>query len=139
MYIHSRRVVLVVVMALVSAHAQLSIKVDRGSLQIQESTGATLSNISLRLQLKEWTVSGALESAGEEHGSDAAGKYDLQRYRLRTEGAESIQATLELRCYHSPEVIVATLVYEGPPPVAKIVLRTGRHTGEKLCAPCIFN
>ncbi|MBZ5667343.1 MAG: alpha-galactosidase [Acidobacteriia bacterium] len=130
MYIHSRRVVLVVVMALVSAHAQLSIKVDRGSLQIQESTGATLSNISLRLQLKEWTVSGALESAGEEHGSDAAGKYDLQRYRLRTEGAESIQATLELRCYHSPEVIVATLVYEGPPPVAKDGVQLGMQFNE---------
>jgi hypothetical protein len=54
-------------------------------------------------------------------GSDKAGRFELFRYRLKPTApapgmppAPQLQATLELRRYLRPEILIATLDYDGP-------------------------
>jgi hypothetical protein len=78
-----------------------------------------ISGMRLQVQLAARSVSADLEPAGEDRGSDAAGEYELHRYRIARAPGEQVKATIELRRYLKPEVLVATLDYEGEPPVAK--------------------
>jgi raffinose synthase len=114
MSIHPKICLLVMLALGVPARAQISIIPQQGALQVQRSGEATLSDIHLYLKLSERIVSGGLQFANKVNGSDAAGKYELFRYQMVVESAEHIQATLEFRRYEKPEVLVATLDYEGP-------------------------
>jgi hypothetical protein len=114
MSIHPKACLLLLLLAVVPACAQVSVVSKQGALQVQSLGESTLSEVHLYLKLPERVISGELQFAGETSGSDTAGKYQLSRYRMVTEPADHIQATLELRHYESPEVLVATLEYQGP-------------------------
>ena len=101
------------------ARAEVSITAEHGGLQVSGSTGAALSDLRLHLHLADHAISGGLELTTQEHANDAAGGYELYRYRMGVDPSEHVQAMLEVRRYLNPEVLVATLVYDGPPLAAK--------------------
>jgi raffinose synthase len=105
--------------AILPARAQLSVGADHGSLQVRTSSGAVISSIGLRVRLATREISAPLEPSSDDHGSDAAGEYELHRYRFATATGEPVKATLELRLYTKPEVLIAALDYEGEPPSAQ--------------------
>lgn len=118
MNIRSKFFLFLMVLPIVPAHAELSVTAERGGLQVRTSAGPALSDIRLNVRLPERTISGQLELAGEQRGRDAAGEYEIYQYRMVTHPGEGAHAMLEFRRYLSPEVLVATLAYDGPPPAA---------------------
>ncbi|MGH9940755.1 MAG: Sip1-related alpha-galactosidase [Pyrinomonadaceae bacterium] len=103
----------------------LSVAANRGALQLKAGAGAVASNMRIRLRHGDGSSSTLyeLELAGQDTGSDKAGRFERFRYRLKptmpaasgaAPTAPRLQATLELRRYHRPEVLIATLDYEGP-------------------------
>lgn len=109
----------------------LSIAANRGALQLKAGAGAVVSNMRLRLRHGDGSTSTLYEPefAGEDAGEDKAGRFARIRYRLKpappAPGAPPVtaptqlQATLELRRYLRPEILIATLDYEGPPLAAR--------------------
>jgi raffinose synthase len=110
---------LVTLVAIRPAQAELSVNVDHGSLQVRVSANVVINSMRLQVQLAARSVLADLEPAGEDRGSDDAGEYELHRYRVKKDPSEQIKATIEFRRYLNPEVLVATLDYEGEPLVAK--------------------
>ncbi|HEX8141151.1 MAG TPA: Sip1-related alpha-galactosidase [Pyrinomonadaceae bacterium] len=103
------------------APSSLGISLERGTLQLKMSGGNVLSGIKLRLRLgDDSSVLYDLEAAGEDQGTDKAGAYERLRYRLKPNTASqparnvSVSAVLEIRHYVKPEIIVASLDYDGP-------------------------
>jgi len=101
----------------------LGITANRGALGLKAGAGAVVSNMRLRLRHGDGSVSTLyeLELAGQEAGGDKAGRFELFRYRLKPTApapgmppAPQLQATLELRRYLRPEILIATLDYDGP-------------------------
>lgn len=103
--------------------ATLSVASVKGAVQIKTSAGPVLSNLRLRLRFGDGTLlSGTLEEAGREMARDEAGEFERLRYRFTPApspqgvgGKEAARAVLEVRRYTRPEVIIASLEYEGPP------------------------
>ncbi|HYG11564.1 MAG TPA: Sip1-related alpha-galactosidase [Pyrinomonadaceae bacterium] len=103
----------------------LGVAVERGALQLKAGAGAVVSNLRIRLRHGDGSTSTLydLELAGQDAGDDKAGRFERLRYRLKPAAAApgappvaapTLQATLELRRYLSPEVLVASLDYDGP-------------------------
>jgi len=92
-----------------------SISLNKGTLQLTRGAGAVISNMKLRLRYGDGSsVTGELEPAGQDAGEDTAGRYERLRFRLksnapaRVQGQERVEATIEVRRYLRPEVIVAS-------------------------------
>src|SRR5215210_7122069 len=94
----------------------LSITASRGALQLKAGNGPVVSNMRIRLRHGDGSSSTLyeLEFAGQDAGSDKAGRFERFRYRLKpaplAQGAQpapQLQATLELRRYLRPEVLIA--------------------------------
>jgi len=117
--------VLIVLAAIQSmAQAVLTPTVDRGVVSVRGSSGATLSNMRLRLRFSSnSSVSGRLEFSGNEIGNDSSGNYERFRYRFQPDASfavpSSFSATLEVQTYRQPELLVASLIYNGPPLAAR--------------------
>lgn len=107
--------------ACVAVSAQTSesnVALNRGQLQLKRGPGLVLTLMRMRLRLAGGAaVSGELEAAGQEAGSDAAGPFESQLFRLKPNGdAHGVSAAaLEVRRYQSSGVLVAWLQYTGPP------------------------
>ncbi|HEY0365338.1 MAG TPA: Sip1-related alpha-galactosidase, partial [Pyrinomonadaceae bacterium] len=104
--------------------AGLTPAIDRGLLSIRGPGGAALSNMRLRLRFNSnSSVSGRFESLGKEAGTDGSGNYERFRYRFQPDAAfrasTSFSATLELQHYLQPDLIVGSLIYNGPPLAAR--------------------
>jgi hypothetical protein len=106
----------------------LSIAANRGALQLKAGAGAVVSNMRIRLRHGDGSTSTLyeLELAGQDAGDDKAGRFERFRYRLKpappavgATPATAVQATLELRRYLRPEVLIASLDYEGAPLAAR--------------------
>jgi hypothetical protein len=106
----------------------LNVAADRGALQLKAGAGAVVSNMRIRLRHGDGSSSTLyeLEPAGQDEGGDEGGRFERLRYRLKPAAAApgatpapQLQATLELRRYIRPEVLIATLDYEGPPLAAR--------------------
>ena len=119
--------VLIVLTASIQSSGQssgLTPAIDRGVLSIRGSGGAALSNMRLRLRFNpNSSVAGRLELSGKEAGNDASGNYERFRYRFQPDpafrAATSFSATLEIQNYRQPELVVASLIYSGPPLAAR--------------------
>jgi hypothetical protein len=103
------------------AAAPLSLSLEKGVLQVKTPLGAVISGMKLRLRFADdSSLAGELELAGQETGTDKAGKYERLRYRLKPNGtaqptrSDSISAVLEIQHYLRPEIIIASLDYKGP-------------------------
>jgi raffinose synthase len=101
--------------------AGLSLTLEKGQLQVKTPLGPVISGMRLRLRLRDDSIIlSELEPAGQEMGSDRAGKFERFRYRLKPGAAsqparnDSVRAVLEIQHYLQPEVVVAFLDYEGP-------------------------
>jgi raffinose synthase len=99
----------------------LSIALEKGLLQVRTPLGVVLSGMKLRLRFNaDAVVAGDLELSAQDAGTDAAGKYERQRYRFKLAAAsqallkDSVNVVLEIRHYLEPETIVAFLDYDGP-------------------------
>lgn len=101
----------------------LGITANRGALQLKAGAGAVVSNMRIRLRHGDGSTSTLyeLELSGQDAGSDKAGRFERFRYQLKpappamgATPAPPVQATLELRRYLRPEVLVASLDYDGP-------------------------
>ncbi len=101
----------------------LSIAANRGALQLKAGAGAVVSNMRIRLRHSDNSSSTLyeLEFARQDAGDDKAGRFESFQYHLKpaatapgTSPAPQLQATLELRRYLRPEILIATLDYEGP-------------------------
>ncbi|HEY0099194.1 MAG TPA: Sip1-related alpha-galactosidase, partial [Pyrinomonadaceae bacterium] len=108
----------------------LGIDASRGALQLKAGAAAVVSNMRIRLRHGDGSTSTLyeLEAAGQDAGSDKAGRFELLRYRLKPAAgapgappvaAPQVQATLEFRRYLRPQVLVASLDYEGAPLAAR--------------------
>ena len=98
-------------------NAQSNVTLSRGQLQLRRGEGLVLTLMRMRLRLKDGAaVSGELEAPAQDAGSDAAGPFERQRFRLKPVGdARGVKgATLEVRRYRNSGVLVAWLDYEGP-------------------------
>ncbi|HWS87933.1 MAG TPA: Sip1-related alpha-galactosidase [Pyrinomonadaceae bacterium] len=96
---------------------QSNVSLNRGQLQLRRGPGLVMTVMRLRLRLADGAaVSGELEAAGRDAGSDAAGAFERERFRLKPNGdARGVKgATLEVRRYQNSGVLVAWLDYEGP-------------------------
>ena len=96
---------------------QSTVSLNRGQLQLRRGPGLVLTVMRVRLRLADGgAVSGELEAAGQDAGSDAAGPFERQRFRLRLPGeARGVKdAALEVRRYQSSGALVAWLEYDGP-------------------------
>jgi hypothetical protein len=102
--------------------APLGIAANRGALQLKAGAAAVVSNLRIRLRHGDGSTSTLyeLEAAGQDASSDRGGRFERLRYRLKptapapgAPAAPPVQATLELRRYLRPEVLVASLDYEG--------------------------
>ena len=103
--------------SMVSAQTLTSLQLDaKGALAVQQAGAPVLSQMHVTVHLAAGDVSGTLSAAGTGQGSDSAGNYVVQRYRLQS--ASPAQVTLELRQYQQPQVLVAFLDYSGPAPAA---------------------
>lgn len=99
-------------------NAQSSVVLERGQLQLRRGPGLVLTLMRVRLRLADGAaVSGGLEAAGRDSGTDAAGAFERQRFRLQPNGdAGGVKsAVLEVRRYRSSGALVAWLDYDGPP------------------------
>lgn len=107
--------------------ARVTIKETHGAPSIQTPAGLALSQFRLDVKIHLHTFSGDFKPESIKQGSDSAGSYSIATYRLSPTLSPGtppsqpapLQATLELRHYRHPEVIVAALDYNGPPPDAK--------------------
>jgi hypothetical protein len=96
---------------------QSNVVLDRGQLQLRRGAGLVMTLMRMRLRLADGAaVSGALEAAGQDAGSDTAGAFGRQRFRLKPSGdARGVKsATLEVRRYQTSGALVAWLEYDGP-------------------------
>jgi hypothetical protein len=97
--------------------SESSVVLDRGQLQLRRGPGLVMTLMRLRLRLAGGAaVSGELEAAGQDAGTDAAGAFERQRFRLKPSGeARGVKsAVLEVRRYQTSGALVAWLDYEGP-------------------------
>ncbi|MBV9928703.1 MAG: hypothetical protein JOZ96_27055 [Acidobacteria bacterium] len=104
--------------ACVAVCAQSNVTLNRGQLQLRRGEGLVLTVMRVRLRLADGAaVSGELEAAAQDSGSDEAGAFDRQRFRIKPNGdARGVKSsTLEVRRYRNAGVLVAWLEYEGPP------------------------
>lgn len=95
-----------------------SVVLNRGQLQLKRGAGLVMTLMRMRLRLADGAaVSGELEAGGQDAGSDAAGAFGRQRFRLKPNGdARGVKsATLEVRRYQTSGALVAWLEYDGPP------------------------
>jgi raffinose synthase len=101
----------------------LGIAANRGALQLKAGAGAVVSNMRIRLRHGDGSASTLyeLELAAEDAGSDKGGRFARLRYRLKpappapgAPPAPPVEAALELRRYLRPEVLIASLDYDGP-------------------------
>jgi hypothetical protein len=93
---------------------QSSVVLDRGQLQLRRGPGLVLTLMRMRLRLAGGAaVSGELKAPAQDAGSDAAGAFERQRFRLKPNGdARGVKAaTLEVRRYRTSGVLVAWLDY----------------------------
>src|SRR5215216_2369935 len=122
--------VLIVLTAAIATRAQTPLKHDlvpkleRGVLAISDLRGAALSNMRLRLRFgPDLAVSGRLEGWETEATSDETGAYYRFAYRFKPDASfhseTSLSATLEIQNYHQPELVLASLIYSGPPLAAR--------------------
>ncbi|MET0622854.1 MAG: Sip1-related alpha-galactosidase [Pyrinomonadaceae bacterium] len=103
--------------------APFRIELNNGALKVTRGAEGVISNARLRLRFADnTTVTGNFEPAGQDAGSDTAGRYELWRYGFKPVAAPGSsanppahKATLELRRYAGSETIVAWLDYDGPP------------------------
>jgi raffinose synthase len=101
-----------------TAAAESNVVLNRGQLQLRRGTGLVLTLMRMRLRLADGAaVSGELEAAGQDAGSDAAGAFERQLFRLKPNGdARGVKsAALEVRRYGKSGTLVAWLEYDGPP------------------------
>jgi raffinose synthase len=102
----------------VSSVPTVEVSANEGLLTLKSQGRAALENLEVRIQTAEGLHSTRVSKPEEvTWGSDAGGKFERLRYPLQstTKKALPFQATLEVRRYAAPEVIVATLDYDGPP------------------------
>ena len=101
----------------------LAVAANRGALQLKAGARAVVSNMRIRLRHGDGSTSTLyeLELAGQDAGEDKGGRFERSRYRLKpatpapgASPAPPLQAALELRRYLSPEVLIASLDYDGP-------------------------
>jgi len=109
----------------------LGITASKGALGLKAGAGAVVSNMRIRLRHGDGSTSTLyeLEPAGQDTGSDKAGQFQRLRYRLKPTPAApgappvaappTVQAALEFRRYLRPEILIATLVYDGAPLAAR--------------------
>ncbi len=116
------------------ARAEVSLEVKQGAIEVRGPSGVALSGFTLTLSLHERVISGGFELAGTQQRADKAGNYTLFSYRFVPSGwsvpsapapTPPPEAILELRHYASPEVVVGTLVYKGPPLAAQPGVQLG--------------
>src|SRR5215207_7008843 len=101
----------------VTPEPESHVVLSRGQLQLRRGPGLVLTVMRVRLRLADGvSVSGELEGAGEDAGSDAAGPFKRQSFRLKTAGdARGVKsAALEVRRYERSGALVAWLEYDGP-------------------------
>ena len=94
-----------------------NVVLNRGQLQLRRGPGLVMTLMRMRLRLADGAaVSGELEGAGEDAGSDAAGAFTRRRFRLRPGGdARGVKsAALDVRRYKDSGALVAWLDYDGP-------------------------
>jgi hypothetical protein len=94
-----------------------NVALNRGQLQLRRGPGLVMTLMRVRLRLADGaSVSGELEGAGEDAGSDAAGAFERRRFRLKPAGdARGVKsAALEVRRYERSGALVAWLEYDGP-------------------------
>ncbi|HEX8151017.1 MAG TPA: Sip1-related alpha-galactosidase [Pyrinomonadaceae bacterium] len=97
--------------------SESSVALNRGQLQLKRGPGLVMTLMRMRLRLADGAaVSGELEDAGQDAGSDAAGPFGRQRFCLKPGGdARGVKsAVLEVRRYQTTGVLVAWLDYDGP-------------------------
>ena len=109
--------------------APLGVAAGRGALALKAGAAAVVSNLRIRLRHGDGSASTLyeLEPAGQDAGGggdDQAGRFERLRYRLKpaapapgappVAAAPPVEAVLELRRYLRPEVLVASLDYNGP-------------------------
>jgi raffinose synthase len=99
----------------------LSVSLERGILQFRTPREAVVSGMRLRLRFADdSSLQGELELAGRDTSTDKTGKYERLRYRLKPGGAsqpahpDSVEAVLEIQHYLQPDIIIASLDYQGP-------------------------
>lgn len=103
--------------ALCAQTLESSVVLNRGQLQLRRGAGLVMTVMRMRLRLADGAaVSGELEAAGQDAGSDPAGAFGRQRFRLKPNGdARGVKsATLEVRRYQTSGALVAWLEYDGP-------------------------
>ncbi len=103
--------------ALCAQTSESSVVLNRGQLQLRRGAGLVMTLMRVRLRLADGAaVSGELEAAGQDAGSDPAGAFGRQRFRLKPSGdARGVKsATLEVRRYETSGALVAWLEYDGP-------------------------
>ncbi|MFL6333422.1 MAG: Sip1-related alpha-galactosidase [Pyrinomonadaceae bacterium] len=103
--------------AAAQTNRQSNVVLDRGQLQLRRGPGLVLTLMRVRLRLADGAaVSGELEEAGQDAGSDDAGAFERQRFRVKPNGeAHGVKsAVLEVRRYPNTGVLVAWLDYDGP-------------------------
>ncbi|HEX8336155.1 MAG TPA: hypothetical protein VF621_05455, partial [Pyrinomonadaceae bacterium] len=96
---------------------QSNVALDRGQLRLRRGPGLVMTVMRVRLRLADGaSVSGELQGAGEDAGSDDAGPFARQRFRLKPAGdARGVKAAaLEVRRYERSGALVAWLEYDGP-------------------------
>jgi hypothetical protein len=101
----------------VTPEPESNVVLNRGQLQLRRGPGLVLTVMRVRLRLADGaSVSGELEGAGKDTGSDAAGPFGRQRFRLKPGGdARGMKsAALEVRRYERSGALVAWLEYDGP-------------------------
>jgi hypothetical protein len=97
--------------------SESSVVLNRGQLQLKRGPGLVMTVMRMRLRLADGAaVSGELEAAVQDAGSDTAGAFERQRFRLKPNGdARAVKsAALEVRRYRTSGALVAWLEYDGP-------------------------
>ncbi len=125
----SKRLLLVPLCLLVAhgpaAAQHFTAGVNRGALNFSQGPTPIASNVRLRLRFADnSTVTGDFEAAGQDEGSDDAGRFSRRRFRFKPAaptatqaapaGGRDFSAALELVHYSQPEAVVAWLDYKGP-------------------------
>src|SRR5690349_12134223 len=96
------------------APSALSVLEKAGILELQNQGRAALQNVTVKVTTGQGAFDTRVGAPETSRGQDAAGPFECTRYPLIAEKQASLpfQARLELRRYHSPEVLVATLDYD---------------------------
>ncbi len=101
--------------------APISVTLVKGAPQVKTTVGPVLSGMKLRLHFADnSTLVGDFELLKQNEETVKASAFERLRYRLIPASSSQpvskamVNAVLEMRHYHQPDVIVASLEYDGP-------------------------